>query len=598
MKYLFLAIAALLIGAAFLTARMAPDAGSEVPIIYWVTDANPARQEQVKLFHQWMVEQGHYIEHVLNDESDAAAFFRRNSSRSIRRIIREVNPHASNLCDWADDRSVEVSFPVTVRLPKAELKLDMANADRTKKVVQGVSGVAGDVMDQDSGSDLRYFRAIGLNTDVTEAAKELGFDMSATFPAIEPDLTLRDVDGNLRQYQFPCNVNASLFYVNRATFEQHGQPLPPRTWTIEEFERIGYAFVEAANKDLDKQYVFFINNIDFEVLRRTYGGSLYNETGTAAVLDEATRKAYRTYYKWSYEGKYRLMPNAGDKASFATESGYGGPDAQLFSHDDPARGQYAMFFTGRYLLIIFRQINEARAAQGKPPLDLDVVMPPHDRFLNTVVRTRAAAVYSLGKHPELATLFLAFLASKEYNEQIVKDGDALPPNPIYTKTEAYLRPPDYPEEWRVHEPFATAALEIAVGGSYSHFILQPVADRIENSWRGKYLAGLIDLDTAVREAEAALNAEIQRRLDEDRARDEPVLVPLYETLVERQKMIDERKARIAEHLAAGRPIPEEDKIPVEWIENAFHVAYYRHLGWLAESADAPDSLSVTDATVQ
>src|SRR5690606_21668591 len=125
-----------------------------------------------------------------------------------------------------------------------------------------------------------------------------------------------------------------------------------------------------------------------------------------------------------------------------------------------------------------RQINDTRAARGLPPLDLAVAPPPYEKFLNTTIATRAAMVYSQGKHKELATYFLAFLASKEYNEQIVKDGDALPPNPIYTETVAYKRPPEYPSEWDVHEPFARAAIDISVGGSYSRFILAPTAERI------------------------------------------------------------------------------------------------------------------------
>lgn len=596
MKYLFLAIAALLIGAAFFTARIAPDAGSQVPIIYWVTDANPARQEQVRLFHLWMVQEGHYTEQTLADESDAAAFFRRNSSTSIRRIIREVNPHAQALCDWAEDRSVQVTFPQVIRLPKAEMKLDMANAEATKKIIQGVSGVGGDIMDQYSGYDLRYFRAVGLNTDVTEAAHRLKFDLSTTYPAIEPELALRDANGELRQYQYPCNVNATMLFVNQATFRQHGQPLPPERWTIEEFERRGYEFVQAANAGRAKQTVFFLNNIEFEVLRRGYGGSRFNETGTAAILDEATVKALRTQHKWMYEGRYRLMPNQADRSSFTTESGYGGADAQLFSHDDPERGQYGMFWTGRYILIVFRTINDARAERGLPPLDLAVVAPPYEEFLNTSIATRAAMVYSQSPNRDLATYFLAFLASKEYNEQIVKDGDALPPNPIYTETEAYRHPPEYPTEWNVHEPFARAAVEISIGGSYSHFILPSVAERFESTWRDRYHAGLETLEDAVARAQAEINAEIQRVLAEDDRRDEPILRPLYNQLLERQKQIDALKERIQGHIAAGRPIPEEDKIPAAWIQNAFHIAYYRHLGWLKEDAHSPSTQPIAAVT--
>lgn len=583
MKYIFLVLAGVLLLAGYMTARWMPDAQSEVPTIYWVTDSNPARQEQVKLFHQWMVDQGHFDTLALAEEKEAGKFFDRNSSPEIRRILREVNPNHAALFDWAEDRKIEVAWPVTIKLPKAQLKLDMANSERTKKVIQGVSGVAGDVQDMGSGVDLRYYRDIGLNTDVTEDAKRLGFDLSKTYPALESELALRGADGELRQYQFPCNVNSSLYFVNRATFEQYNQPLPPTNWTLEEFERRGKAFVNAANEGLSKQKVFFANALDFETLRRTYGGSRFNETGTAPALDEATVKAMKTQYRWSEGEGWRLMPNAGDRASFTTESGYGGADAQLFSHDDRSKGQYGLFHTGRYLLIQFREIDAARVARGEPKLDMDVVNPPHELFLSTGIATRAAMVYSQGKHKDLAVLFLSFLASKEYNDQIVKDGDALPPNPIYTETEAYKHPPEHPTEWRVHEPFARAATTIAVGNSYSRFVQSATADRIESSWRDKYMNNLIPAEKAIESASEEINYEIKRKLAEDSLREQPVLNPLYEILVERQKQINDLKEKIAEDLKASVPIPEEHKIPADWIENAFHLAYYGQLGWLKQT---------------
>jgi multiple sugar transport system substrate-binding protein len=589
LKYLFACVLLALIGASILTARWMPDALSEVPAIYWVTDANPARQEQVKLFHQWLVDQGHFDSRTFADAKAADAFFKRNTAKEIRRILREVNPEAKSLFDWAEDRQTAVTWPVTIRVPKAQLKLDMANADRTKKVIQGVSGVAGDVQDQGAGSDLRYFRNIGLNTDVTADAARLGFDMSNTYAALEAELTLRDASGVQRQYQFPCNVNAPLYFVNKATFRQYGQPIPPKSWTIDEFENAGYAFVQAANRGLGKQLVFFANGVDFEVIRRTYGGSRYNETGTAAALDDATLQAMRKLHEWTFGkdgGGLRLLPNAGDRASFTTESGYGGADAQLFSHDDRSKGQFGMFWTGRYLLIQFREIDKSRASRGLPKLDMTVVAPPHAIFPNTSISTRAAMVYSQGKHQDLAVLFLAFLASKEYNDQIVKDGDALPPNPAYTKSEAFNRPPDFPTEWEVHEPFATGALELAVGSSYSPFILQPVADRIENNWRDKYMNNLMSAEDAMDAAAREINYEITRKLEEDKLRDQPVLAPLYEKLTARQQQIDALKAKLIAHRQAGRAIPEEDKIPADWIENAFHLAYYKHLGWLKEAEPA------------
>ena len=84
MKYLLLAILVLLIASSILTAYYIPDSRSPVPVIRWVTDNNPARIEQIRLFNDW---------------------------------------------EKQDNR------------PPGLLRLDVTNADPTKKIIQSVSGV-------------------------------------------------------------------------------------------------------------------------------------------------------------------------------------------------------------------------------------------------------------------------------------------------------------------------------------------------------------------------------------------------------------------------------------------------------------------------
>lgn len=587
MKYLFLILAVVLVIASVFTGMSMPDANSDVPVIYWVTDANPARTEQVLLFHRWMIKQGHYNEYTLESLSDAEAFVARNAVIKDT-LTPETQPRSEDLAkfyiedaDLRADALKTIEFPLTVRLPKAFLKLDMGNRDATKQVIQGVSGVAGDIMDQGSGADLRYFRAIGLNSDVTEVAKKMGFDPSATFPALLNEIAIPDGEGGWRQYQFPCNVAANMYFVNRETFRQYGQPLPPRRWTIEEFEQRGKAFVEAANAGRERRTVFFADNVPIDVLRSSLGGSRFNETGTRCTLDEAPNiEALRLLYKWTYVD--RLLPTGADRSSFTVESGYGGLVAQLFNNNfNPDRGQIAMMWTGRYLLIEFRKYDRTRKERGQPLLDYGVAEAPHGGFPNTNMSTRAAMVYAGGKHQDLAHHFLAFLASEDYNMQIVRDADSLPPNPKYTHNEEYLRPADHPNEWDVHGPFAEVAEQIAIASAYSPFILHRTADRLETQAREKFLqetplAGFETPEKTARQMKLAIDAEMQRTINED-----PSLRPLYERLLARQEQIDELKKQIVafEQANPGQPIPEAIRIPSQWIENPFHQAYYKHKGW-------------------
>ena len=99
---------------------------------------------------------------------------------------------------------------------------------------------------------------------------------------------------------------------------------------------------------------------------------------------------------------------------------------------------------GRYLIIGFREKNKGRAREGRPPMDLGVVEPPNGGFPMVDVNVRGAAVYKGSPHIDLACHFQAFLASDIYNEQVIRGGDALPPNPALTHSEEFLHPPEDP----------------------------------------------------------------------------------------------------------------------------------------------------------
>jgi ABC-type glycerol-3-phosphate transport system substrate-binding protein len=167
---------------------------------------------------------------------------------------------------------------------------------------------------------------------------------------------------------------------------------------------------------------------------RSLGLSQYNETLTACTLDDPrTVRVLRLIYKWTYED--HIIPTLAERDSFATDAGYGGSTIQLFNS-----GNYALFPCCRYGLIQLRNFQKSRREKGQPRLELAVVEPPHGGFPNASTGTRASAVYKGGRHQDLAKYFLAYLASEDYNLNIVRDSDALPPNPKYTRTEAYRRP--------------------------------------------------------------------------------------------------------------------------------------------------------------
>lgn len=469
-----------------------PSQYSDKPILYWVTDMHPGRPEQIDTFHKWLDKHGY---------------------------------------------------------PEMEMRLDAANNDISKKLIQGVSGVAGEILDVYRGKqEMLYLFQAGILKDVTEPAQELGFDPSNTWEAIAPDLLIDN-----RQYGFPRNVAVLMYWVNENTFEQYGMAPPPKSWTWDDFERIGREFVEKANRDNPSPRRFFAlpdhfnPNVLPTIMLRSKGLDVFNETLTACVLnDPRFAMVMERIHQWTYTD--RLIPSSADQASFSGSAGFGGAVLHLFN-----QGSFGMVMMGRYALLQLRQFE---------PIPLSVVAPPHRDYPNTIIFAGMPTVFRDAPHADLAKYFLAYMASEEYNMLIVRDGDALPPNPIYTKTEAFLRPPEYPNEWGSHEAFSAAAESLAITYSNSPFVLPVSSNRLFQRYYDLFMNGRITAEVAGNRLAEAVNRELFENL-----RDRPVLRARYEEKVLIQQKIDARKA-------AGQPIPRE------WIDNPFHLKYYADHGLL------------------
>lgn len=509
MKRLFATILAILVAASVFTYKTLPGAAGDKPVLYWVTDANPARTEQIRTFKKW---------------------------------LRNTYPEA----------------------PDITILVDTANASPEKILIQGVSGVCGDLIDHSGGAAMRFRKSVGILEDLTEDALKMGFDVSKTFPAIVPEIVspvkVTDANGKVayesRQFSFPCNVTSEMLWVNREAFEKIGLEVPSQRWTVEEFERVGREFVVRSNPPNQVQRVFFITDMLPDAIANSSGGSFFNETETASVVNgKPMIDAFNLRYKWTYESP-RLIPTASERNSFSASSGYGGAGLAMF-----AQGNFALVSGGRYLLIQFRKISEERVAAGGRPLQLAVSEFPHWQMPVNRTFTRATAIYAGGKHKDLAKYFLAFLASADYNMNIVNDADALSPNPEFSELEAYKRPKDHPEEWGCHEVFSDSMKTIAVPAESSPFVIDDVVNRLYLKAQEYHLNNLKTADQALADLEVEIDAEIKRSLSED-----PDLVPLYAERCRVQKDIDALRAK-------------GEKVPVSWISNPYLKRWYQFNGW-------------------
>lgn len=504
MKYLFVICALVFIFTSLATRMSYPDTGDGPAILYWVTDPSPARDAHTQGFEAWQIEHGHI---------DAQG------------------------------------------QPLARAVVDPNNGTQDKIMIQGVAGVASDVIDTRWGRQLRLFQAVGILKDTTEIAKRRGFSPADTWAAIEPEIT---IDG--RQYMYPCNVAVRLMWVNRAVFEDLSIPVPTGDWTFDEFEKTGLEFLKQAERVKPGQVVFFCDDLPLEVMYRSLGVSIYNETLTACDLNDPRYiEAVERRYRWIYQ--LHLLPSPDDKASASAEGSWGGISSQFFREQ-----RLGLLYSGRYMLIQLREFS--RQGQSEP-MALDVVEPPHGGFRNTRTTVRGAGIYTGGKHIEHAERFVEYLASERYNQMIIDDGDALPPNPAFVESESFLRPSDWPNEWGTHEKFVEAMHETAIAGVYSEFILSTEAERISDRFVQEFENNRIDMPEGARQTARLIDARIARNLQEN-----PSLGPLFAQRVALQERIDAL-------LQVGEPVPGN------WVKNPFYSRYYAARGMLTDDAPEP-----------
>jgi multiple sugar transport system substrate-binding protein len=430
-------------------------------------------------------------------------------------------------------------------LPPVDLRIDNTNQEPTKKLVQGLSGVGDDIMDLYAyESDL--YPATGMIADVTEDAKRLGFSPAATYPSLKSDFVY-----NGRQFGFPRNAGVNLNWVNRETFAKYHIPEPPARWSMDEFEALGRKFVAAANPPGTRQRVYFVNLVSREVLRRGVGLANYNETDTHCTLDDPRNvRILERLRRWVLD--YHLLPSKEeDNAMSADISGFG----SMFSHF--VSGRYAMIYVGHWGLIMLRP---------RGAFQLRAVEPAADGFPNTEMGGGAVGVYAGTKHRTEAVQFLQYLASDHFNRLIVRIADSEPPVPRYAEIEEYLHPPGHENEWAVPAVFASAARETGITVSKSPFVLQSILFRAEAELFEAMIAGRLTPAETAKAMGDRINAEIALSTGRD-----PQLRKLYDERVAIQRQIEARRA-------AGKPVP------AAWINDPFHLAYYRAHGWLEPEA--------------
>ncbi len=442
------------------------------------------------------------------------------------------------------------------RFPAFGIKLNASSNQST--IIQAVSGVAGDLIDH---LNVPVFGAMGLLRALNADAERGGYGLNSTYPNMEGLLTYEG-----EQYGYPCNVAVSSVLFNLNTLKKYDLSLPDEEWTTEDFEKIAKKFMARTGQSNTRRTIFFSLSAEslgepFIVINaRSNGIDVYNETLTKCIAnDDRFYKIYEQLYRWTYVDK--ILPTAAEVASNDTETGFGGA---TFTHF--INGNYATIIAGRWALVRFRELAENER------FPMAMALYPQGPFKNALITARATGVYAGTRHFDKAKYFMEFLASKEYNDYIIKYTDGLPPNPKYAlDNPEYLSPKEYPNEGNIHAKELEYAIHYAIPVPQT-----PYFRKTGTGWfpyaLSKVMANRATAKEAVNEAVERVNSGIAESVA---ANDK--LAAMYERDMELQKKIDAVKATWK--YRRGKIVSGE-KIPENWIKNPFYKKYYAHLGML------------------
>lgn len=484
MKNIFLFILGALIAfSQFVSWKTAPDGStSNLPVVYWVTDTNPIRPVQVAQFRAWLKAKG---------------------------------------------------------FPDVDLRIDVNNRNPQKMVLQGVAGVAGDLL-EDYPYHYHYLDAIGIIEPIADLEARFGYPDSDRFPALLNELT-----NEKGQIAFPADFRVTAYLVNVDAFKRAGMKAPPITLQIDEFEKMGVEYVARANAGSRRREYFFASSVDLDGMRRSGGWSPFNETMTgSAVRHPAALRTFQRLKRWTEE--LHLLPSSAEAESMVV-GGAGEANVQLLH-----RGTYAMS------LALPMAMATTRAMAGSPTWS--AMVTPYEKIPYGPATARSVLVYKGSRNKEAVRHFLAFLRSDEYNLSVVKDCVDMPPSRRYMTHPDLLRPAAWTNEWEMHERFSKISLDHSWPRDFSPYALFENYGRSFGKASQAFTSGVITAEEAVAQMHNGVETEIARFM-----KTHPELQAAFDEGRARQKKIDEAKA-------AGK------KVPLALVNNPFLKKWYTVTG--------------------
>jgi len=294
------------------------------------------------------------------------------------------------------------------------IRVTVDPTDRTKLLVRCATGTGPDLIDT-SALELVSLAETGILKDLTPYAVSMGFGPDKTYPQ-----AAKAMMAGGKQYRYPCNVWANALIYNKAIFADYGLAAPPKDWTWEQLIQIGRQIRQSKPRS-GRAYLVIANWAGLYLvmdLLPSHGARFFSDDGLICELDSPQAiAALQLYHDLMHV--HQIIPTPAESSALSSQGGWGVGGINWFSS-----GRAAMIIIGRWYLVITRNWPDIRPHLAAVSLPRVGDLPPRPALY-----LRGAAINSQSPHAPAAMKFLQYLASREYGQLIVRDGDSLPPNP-------------------------------------------------------------------------------------------------------------------------------------------------------------------------
>jgi len=393
--------------------------------------------------------------------------------------------------------------------PDLALRLDPGNTGMEKVIVQSLAGVGPDLFDCYDAYQLAAYVRSGVAWDITDRLQEMGIAVEReVWPFLLPIIVK---DG--RTYGFPTNAAVNAIWFHKDLFDRAGVPYPRGPWTWQQFLQTAKRLTVRDQRGRVRQFGLLADWWNWPQFVIQWGGSVYSPDGTRCTLDSPQAIA-GVQFLHDLIYKYRVMPSPVEEAAMATAGGWGSGTITFF-----AGKKGAMALGARWWLC------NMRSYQG---LRMGVVECPHGPVRVFRGYGRATLINRNSPRREQALEFLKYEASREYNDLVNHQADALAPVIRYCQGPTYLHDPEFPREdynaqWReVMDYGQPEQISPFVNGQAASRILNKQLDLIKNDAK--------PVPAALRDATRQVNEEIARTLERD-----PALRARYRALTGRER---------------------------------------------------------------